>query len=288
MRLGDEQLRLPWAEGTRLPSSPLKPGSGAALRLIGRLYDAVHDPHRWQAFTAGLGEDALTSLAPHYQRARLLHDRLMALSRRETASSEALNVAASAAVLVDEHGAVVRVNERAREILARRDGLTLSRGKLRAASKPETVELRALLMGASGIVTGSGTYRTMVVSRPSGRRSLQLGVTAASLSMSLDLAGVGRAAVLFINDPETPARIGSTSPVLLHALTCAEAAVAAGVANGWSIQKIAASRRVAIGTVRWQIKCVLAKTGTRSKVELVRLLLGSGLRPFAEGDLNDD
>ena len=218
----------------------------------------------------------LTILLPHLRRAILLAERLSTLRVHRTASAKALNVAAAAAILIDERGTVLRVNARAREILRKRDGLTLERRQLRAASKSETLELRALLVRACAKVGGSrpAEYRTKALKRPSGLRPLQLGVTTASLSGPFDVAGRGPAAVLFVHDPETVVPIDSSLAIRFHGLTGAEAAVAAGIAKGWSIHQIATSREVAIGTVRWQIKSVLAKTGTRSQAELVRLLIG--------------
>lgn len=58
-------------------------------------------------------------------------------------------------------------------------------------------------------------------------------------------------------------------------LTAAEVEVLRGLAEGLSAPEIAAGRRRSLGTVRAQIKSVMAKTETRSQAELVRLTLST-------------
>jgi len=49
--------------------------------------------------------------------------------------------------------------------------------------------------------------------------------------------------------------------------------VANGLLTGYSLEEIAALRRVSIGTVRQQVKAMLGKSGTSRQSDLVRLLL---------------
>jgi DNA-binding CsgD family transcriptional regulator len=55
-------------------------------------------------------------------------------------------------------------------------------------------------------------------------------------------------------------------------LSPAEARVAAKMASGMTVEKIAAENGVAVATVRSQVKSMLAKTGTKRQVDLVCLL----------------
>jgi DNA-binding CsgD family transcriptional regulator len=63
----------------------------------------------------------------------------------------------------------------------------------------------------------------------------------------------------------------------LFDLTPAEARVARAIAEGDTIADIAPSLGVAEGTIRTQLKAVLAKTGLHRQAELVALLAGSAL-----------
>ncbi len=58
-----------------------------------------------------------------------------------------------------------------------------------------------------------------------------------------------------------------------YGLTSAETEVANGLLTGFALKEIAALRKVTVGTVRDQIKSILAKTGTGKQAELVTLLM---------------
>jgi len=61
----------------------------------------------------------------------------------------------------------------------------------------------------------------------------------------------------------------------LFDLTPAESRLARAVAAGQALSDIAATGRTSIGTLRTQLKSVMAKTGTRRQGDLVRLLLAA-------------
>jgi DNA-binding CsgD family transcriptional regulator len=72
----------------------------------------------------------------------------------------------------------------------------------------------------------------------------------------------------------TRARSERTSTILqaAYALTSAEADIALQLSEGKSVESIAVSREVAVGTVRAQIKTLMAKVGVNRQVELVARL----------------
>jgi DNA-binding CsgD family transcriptional regulator len=55
----------------------------------------------------------------------------------------------------------------------------------------------------------------------------------------------------------------------LYALTAAEIEIAEALAGGQSLTEIAAARAVSIGTVRGQLKAIMAKLGVRRQVEVI-------------------
>jgi DNA-binding CsgD family transcriptional regulator len=63
----------------------------------------------------------------------------------------------------------------------------------------------------------------------------------------------------------------------LFDLTPAEARIAQAIVSGLQVKEIAKRHGVSMGTVRLQVKSVLAKTGTSRQLELVRLLSGAAL-----------
>jgi DNA-binding CsgD family transcriptional regulator len=64
----------------------------------------------------------------------------------------------------------------------------------------------------------------------------------------------------------------------LFDLTPAEARIARGIAAGKTVDELAHEARLAVGTVRQQLKSVFNKTGVSRQAELVGILVGSALR----------
>jgi DNA-binding CsgD family transcriptional regulator len=86
-------------------------------------------------------------------------------------------------------------------------------------------------------------------------------------------------ALVFLRDPEHAA------PDVrclrdLFGLTATEAAVAADLGRGRSLEAIARERRIGLATVRWHLKQILAKTGTTRQAQAAALVAHSvaGLR----------
>jgi DNA-binding CsgD family transcriptional regulator len=69
----------------------------------------------------------------------------------------------------------------------------------------------------------------------------------------------------------------------LFELTPAEARIARGIAAGKTVDELAHEARLAVGTVRQQLKSVFNKTGFR-QAELVGILAGSALRSIPAGN----
>lgn len=59
----------------------------------------------------------------------------------------------------------------------------------------------------------------------------------------------------------------------MYQITAAEAAVAVALADGASLAEIASMRRTTNETIRYQVKQIMAKTGTQRQSEIVRLVL---------------
>jgi DNA-binding CsgD family transcriptional regulator len=85
--------------------------------------------------------------------------------------------------------------------------------------------------------------------------------------------GTASAALLIFHDPKMKRQ---TDPFILAEafdLTPAEAQVAVALTQGKTAEQVAAARAVAIGTVRTQIKSLLAKTGAHRQGDLMRLIV---------------
>jgi len=78
------------------------------------------------------------------------------------------------------------------------------------------------------------------------------------------------AALLLIHDPDRAVAMPPERLVRVYGLTQAEARLAAALAGGSSLGAYADNARITIGTARWYLKQVLAKTGAHRQSELVR------------------
>jgi DNA-binding CsgD family transcriptional regulator len=82
----------------------------------------------------------------------------------------------------------------------------------------------------------------------------------------------GIAGLLLIRDPQHGPEFSTDVLRRKFSLTRSEADIAAQVTSGRAVVEIAKARGVSVGTLRNQIKSILAKTGTSSRAELTALL----------------
>jgi DNA-binding CsgD family transcriptional regulator len=214
----------------------------------------------------------LEPVTPHLRRALQIGQRIHAATQEGIVAAEAAEALPCGVLLVDTDANVVFANQRGRSTLADRDGLSTQRGRLTAATAADTQRLREL---CAAVVTTREVFPRhpggrLRLRRPSGRLPLEVLVTPTSSNALLGVAPP--TATVFVTDPAKQPR---PSTVLLQqclGLTPAESEVAAHLIAGRDLQEIADERRTAIETVRRQHKQILAKTGTRTRAELVRRL----------------
>ena len=171
-------------------------------------------------------------------------------------------------LLVDESGRIAACNREARRLLDAGDGLAEVRGHLVGRTCRHTAALREIVCQAL-----AGEPR-------GGHRSLSLGRGACRRSLEVVATGTRRAglAVLYVIDPEGDTGPDAEALRALYGLTAAEAAFAAELARGRTLDQIADGLGVSRHTVRGHLKAVFAKTGTHRQAELVGLLLRSAAR----------
>lgn len=216
----------------------------------------------------------MKALAPHLQRAVELHLRIRELSERAAVASAALDELAAGIVIVDRQGKPLLVNRSAHEMIRRRDGLELDSRHLYCVLSAESRALGALIAHAAELATASGTSATgaMTVSRTSGVRPYVLWV-APLRGSTLALVGGKGAVIVFVSDPDRRMEIPISLLEPAYGLTPAEARLVAALVSGMTVAQHARAECIACGTARWHLKQAMAKTGTHSSVELVRLIL---------------
>lgn len=232
-----------------------------------------HKPHQF-----GCRElDLVRTLLPHVGRAMRVHQRLQTAEDMAAAGASALDQSSHGVLFMSSRGTVVFANRAAQDILNASDGLILDHGELRASTAAETTELRvairAAVVIANGVVaTGKGI---MLVTRPSGLRSLSIVVVPVSPKNHVATDPAAARAAVFVTDPERTTLPDTDSIRRLFQLTPAEARLLQRLAGGDTLDEAAHRLGIALDTARKRLKMIFVKTETHRQAELMRLVLTS-------------
>jgi DNA-binding CsgD family transcriptional regulator len=212
-------------------------------------------------------------LLPHLQRALRLGQRLASLSRQHSVALQALDRLDTGVLIADRACRILHASAMAETLLRECPELVVMHGRLSLQPPMLKDKLLALVHAAVETAHGrtAGPDSTLLIPRVH-RMSLVLEV--APLRPVSGAFGEEQPAVLlFIRDPEAPLAVVRLRE--LFGLTRTEAAVAAALGRGRSLETIAAEMSVGIGTARTHLKRILAKTGTHRQAQLVALLARS-------------
>jgi DNA-binding CsgD family transcriptional regulator len=215
--------------------------------------------------------EKMRALLPHLRRAlgALLDGEPQAVPE-QAVGGHALR---GAVFYLDREGGVVSMTEAAKKLSEAGDGVTISEeGRLTVNDQRMQAPFRNALTRAIG-KPWSRTFRTSseLALRASDGRSLVLVVTPLAADAISALASKARCAVFALAQmPVGEAAKRRMQDV--YGLTPAEAEVAAGVADGNTVEGVAAERETSAFTVRTQMKRIYLKTGVRTQAELVALV----------------
>jgi DNA-binding CsgD family transcriptional regulator len=211
----------------------------------------------------------LQLLLPHLQSAMEIRQALGAAEIRATGAEAMTDASTTPTFLLSDLGEVLHANAATRQLLLEKDGLVVKQGILCAMKSTMRVPFLELLRGtknSSGTVAEFRIAKPLALERPSGRRPLQL---LASPVPGREVA----CTLLLATDPEKPVILRDDVLQEHYRFTEAETEVANGMLTGYSLEEIAALRKVRVGTVRDQVKSMLAKTGTGKQAEMIKLML---------------
>ena len=218
--------------------------------------------------------DLLKTLIPHLRRAVELRTHLDEQDASRSVAQGGIEGMLPGIVLLDASGHVLTANATARRIAESRDGLVLSRERLRAVSNTDD----ELLQKAIGEAIAISEHRdspggaALTVRRPSGARPYAILVSPGASAASQPAFGIASAVVL-IGDADAGLAAAEEVAMQLYGLTPTEARLACSVASGESLESYASARGINVSTARWTMKQALAKTGARRQADLVRILL---------------
>jgi DNA-binding CsgD family transcriptional regulator/PAS domain-containing protein len=213
--------------------------------------------------------DTLRVLTPHLQKAIRIHKKFVDLRAHHISMEAALQTMAAPLILTDSRGELLFANRAAVEILDRRDGLMIVRGRIGATVPFDSAQLSALLIAAAPLhVRSPAVGGSMLVTR---QQSRPLSVLASPLPMLHAPATSKPIVMLFINDPESQS-FTPTSLLRAYGLTPAEMRLASSLGQGQSLKFAAESSGVTFNTVRSQLKSIFSKLGVNRQSQLVKFL----------------
>jgi DNA-binding CsgD family transcriptional regulator len=185
----------------------------------------------------------------------------------------ALETLSIPAFVCSRTGAVQALTSSAEEILRGEQGLSLRNRFLRAARDDDDKALtEAIQKVARGLLVPGAPVVMTVVARGTDEGKPPIVLDVMSLpSVALEFSSGPRVVVVARGSRGGDARRAALLQGV-YGFTSAETDIALLLARGQSTELIAQSRKVAAGTVRAQIKSMLAKLGVSRQVELVARL----------------
>jgi DNA-binding CsgD family transcriptional regulator len=216
----------------------------------------------------------LQRLMPHVQRALEVQRRLQHADQIDRSVHSVLDRLSLGVIVLSATGRLVLANAAADGILRSADGLVRTPEGLHASHKEDDRRLQALIGGLRrGLRAGSPAGGHLQLRRPSGQRAYSVMVAPGAPSMA---NGKGEPTILvFVSDPGE--KIVSDLAVLadLFGFPPAEARLVLGLLSGTALPEFARQAGVTHNTARTLLARAMARTETRSQLELVLLVAAS-------------
>ena len=209
-------------------------------------------------------------LHPHLIRAFKLTEAFAMAGVTSDGMAAALDQAPFAIFLIDDSGRLRRTNRGADRLIAGRQGLCASGGRLSAVRAEAGRELDALIARAAARDAAVRTGGSMVLRSATGGR---LSVTVAPIHSEQVAVFDHRPSVMVcVTDPDLSATISEDRARSLFGLTPAEARVAMALMGGGTARHVAEGLGVSLHTVRHHLQSIFEKTGAARQSELLTLL----------------
>lgn len=252
------------------------------LRLTATVHEAAADPEMWPRFleqvARAIGADVMLFqrheltfelLLPHLAQARATLERLHLLE----AGQHILDTLSHGVVMVTASNRVAFCNAAAEEMLRSGDGLALAGDALVACNRQADAALRRAIHQAANPGESFGVARSVLVPRPSLRRSYHVNASPLRRALSPFAGTATIVAVVLITDPEQISMPPIAELRQTYGLTNKEAMLAIEIGAGHSVERAAARLRMRYETARTHLRRVFSKTQTSRQADLVGLLV---------------
>ena len=218
------------------------------------------------------------SLVPHLRQAIQLAEQFDETQQRVADFESALDRVRCALILCDADARVLWANCSAETHLARGKRLRVRSERLIATSARETAALRrkiALVARSSERAPLSERYMAFGQSGPGAPLQVMMHPLVPDGAVGGGGSNAPRRVLLTLSSPDHPPSLPAQLIGQVFALSPAESRVAAALCNGLTINEYASANGVTIGTARFQMKQVLAKTQAPRQADLVRQICSS-------------
>lgn len=225
---------------------------------------------------------AVERLLPHLRHFVAVRHALLRTRALGASLVDLLDTVRAGVIQLDRGGRVIAANDRARALLRRGGGLRDGDGRLRAARPREDAALQKLLARALPVDGGPGEGGSMLLRRPEIPAPLVLHVSPVHDAGVEAGRGFVGALVLAV-DPADRAGIDPVRVGRALGLTPAESRVAVALAEGRTVDEIAARSGRSRNTVRWHVRHIYAELGVSRQIELAQLVASLAELPGARG-----
>ncbi len=239
--------------------------NSAEAGLIG-LFDAEEHPE-----LAAKRAQILGAIADHFEGAIALHWRLVNAERKAEISRSTMDRVALGVLMLSESGKSVWANSVGRRLLDQSQSVQLVQGRIQAIDSAADQHLEKALRA---VATGSAERPILLPKRSGGAITA---IAAPPYAASHFAASEKVAAVLFLSDPSDIAAVAGARLAALYNLSPAESRIAQAIAEGYDSEAIARKRGASVGTVRTQIKSIMAKIGASRQSDIVRAVLATAV-----------
>ena len=231
--------------------------------------------------SAGWGSgqvELIERLLPHVRQYVQVRWALAGAEALGTSLTDLLDNTRVGVIHLDRQGRVVAANDYALAILRRGDGLFDEDGFLHARLPADNTRLQKLVEDVLPTSGGPGVSGSMAVMQPSGLPQLLVHLTPVSVRQTA--FGVGSVAALaLVVDPASRPRVAPALVASVLGLTPAQSQVAALLAEGLSVNEVAAATHRQANAVYFLLKQIYKKLGVSRQADLVRLVLSAAELP---------
>jgi len=210
----------------------------------------------------------LKLVMPHIQTALQVRQVLNASEHRARNAEALLDVSTTAAILLDDNGHIIFMNNAAQRLALDDDGMRITGDQLFPSDTASRMQFRSLVLAAAA-PNQEHPGGALTLERPSGKRALQVLITP---FRPTDTFRSHARVLVLATDPEVKVNFPDAILRALYDLTPAETEIANGLLTGFSLEDISMFRKVSVATIRSQMKTLMGKTDTRRQSDLVRLL----------------